>query len=122
MFRNFLLVGLGGAIGSLFRYGLGLLIGIRVFPIATLFINIIGSFIIGLVIGLSLEYESFNLNWKPLLATGLCGGFTTFSAFSIENIQLMQQGKFLLSGAYILLSIILGITAAWIGYELILRN
>jgi CrcB protein len=122
MFKNFLLVGFGGALGSMLRYGLGILLGVRSFPITTLFINIIGSFVIGIIIGLSLESESFNLNWKPLLATGLCGGFTTFSAFSIENIQLIQQGKFLLSGAYILLSIILGITAAWLGYELILRN
>ncbi|MFT3679292.1 MAG: fluoride efflux transporter CrcB [Ferruginibacter sp.] len=115
--KDFLLVGLGGAIGSMLRYSGNLFIGNKDFPYATLLINITGSFIIGFVIGLSLKNESFASNWKLFLATGICGGFTTFSAFSFENLQLFQQGKYLLLALYILLSVVLGLVAAFSGYK-----
>jgi CrcB protein len=118
MVKNFLLVGIGGAIGSMLRYGSAILIGSKTFPLATLLINIAGSFIIGIVIGLSLRNESFSNNWKTFLATGICGGFTTFSAFSLENMQLLESGKYFLCGLYIITSIILGIIGALIGYKL----
>jgi len=118
MVKNFLLVGLGGAIGSILRYGSALLIGSKAFPVATLLINIIGSFVIGMIIGLSLRNESFSNNWKPFLATGVCGGFTTFSAFSLENLQLLENGKYFLCALYIITSIVLSIVGALIGYKL----
>jgi len=122
MFKNFLLAGLGGAIGSMVRYAAYLLIGTRAFPFATLAVNIIGSFVIGLVLAFSLKDESFSNNWKLFLATGICGGFTTFSAFSAENVVLLQNEKYGLVVVYILLSVISGIAAAWLGFSVIVNN
>ena len=119
MIKNFLLVGLGGAIGSMFRYALALLVKSNGFPLATFLVNVGGSLLIGMVFGLSQRDETFATNWKLFLATGICGGFTTFSTFSAENLQLMQQGRWALCGGYILLSIITCITATWLGYRLV---
>jgi len=122
MFKNFLLVGAGGAIGSMVRYAAYLFVGTKSFPFATLTVNIIGSFIIGLVLAFSLKDESFLNNWKLFLATGICGGFTTFSAFSAENVVLLQNEKYLLALSYILVSIITGIAAAWFGFSVVVNN
>ena len=119
MLKNFILVGLGGGLGSALRYGTGLIIGSKYFPYATLAVNIIGSFIIGLVFALSIKVENFSGNWKLFLATGICGGFTTFSAFSMENVLLLQNGKYYLAIIYITASILFGIATAWLGYKLI---
>ena len=116
--KDFLLVGLGGGIGSMIRYGSNVAIGNKPFPLATLLINIAGSLLIGAVIGLSIKNETFANNWKLFLATGVCGGFTTFSAFSVENMQLLQNGKYFLCAAYIIASVGLGIVAALLGYRL----
>ena len=118
MVKDFLLVGLGGGIGSMLRYGGNLLMGNKNFPYHTLLINIIGSLLIGIVFGLSLKHESFSNNWKIFLAAGLCGGFTTFSAFSIENVLLLQNGKYFLAILYISLSVVSGIAAAAIGFKI----
>ena len=122
MFKNFLIVGLGGALGSMLRYATSLLISIKSFPFATLSINIVGSFIIGLVLAFSIKDESFANNWKLFLATGICGGFTTFSAFTLENMQLLQSGKTGMAFLYIALSIVLGIAATFAGYQLLIKN
>lgn len=122
MLKNFLLVGLGGALGSMLRYAMYLLVPVKDFPWPTLLVNIIGSFVIGAVIALSIKDDQFLNNWKLFLATGICGGFTTFSAFSAENIGLLQNGKYTLAATYILLSIVLGIAAAWFGFKLITQN
>ena len=122
MFKNFLLVGLGGALGSMLRYAAYLLITAKNFPFATLSVNIIGSFIIGLVLALSLKDENFLNNWKLFLATGICGGFTTFSAFSAENVVLLQSEKYLLALTYIAVSIIAGIGATWLGFNLVTNS
>jgi fluoride exporter len=119
MLKNFILIGLGGAAGSMLRYAVSLIVVSRTFPLATLLINIVGSFAIGLVLACSSKDETFASNWKLFLATGICGGFTTFSAFSAENLQLLQSGKAGLSLLYITASIVAGIAAAWLGYKLI---
>ncbi len=119
MLKNFILVGLGGAAGSVLRYAVSLLIMNRVFPLATLLVNIAGSFLIGLILASGIKNENFAGNWKLFLATGVCGGFTTFSAFSAENLQLLQSGKTTLSLVYITISIVTGIFAAWLGFKLI---
>ena len=105
--------------GSMLRYGSALLIGPKNFPLATLLINIAGSFIIGLVIALALRNETFAGNGKLFLATGICGGFTTFSAFSMDNLQLIENGKYGLFAIYIAASVLLGIVAAWLGFKCI---
>jgi fluoride exporter len=119
MLKNFILVGLGGATGSMLRYAVSLLLVNRVFPLATLLVNVAGSFLIGLILALGIKNESFAGNWKLFLATGICGGFTTFSAFSAENLQLLQNGKPLVSLLYIAVSIVAGIFAAFLGYKLV---
>ena len=122
MMRQILLVGLGGGIGSMLRYGAALMLRSRSFPAATLLVNLTGCFIIGIVFAASLKNEAINENWKLFLATGICGGFTTFSAFSLENMQLLQSGKTGIAMLYILLSLVLGIAAAFAGYQLIIKN
>jgi fluoride exporter len=119
MIKNFILVGLGGALGSMLRYAAYLFITTKHFPAATFAVNILGSFIIGLLLALSVKDELFLNNWKLFLATGICGGFTTFSAFCAENVVLLQNGKYAVALLYIALSIVLGIGAAWLGYNII---
>lgn len=116
MLKNFILVALGGAAGSVLRYTFYVLINTKNFPYATFFVNILGSFVIGLVLASSLKDEHFLNNWKLFLATGICGGFTTFSAFSLENLSLLQSEKYYAALFYIIASIVLGITAAWLGF------
>ena len=118
MLKNLLLVGLGGGMGTMLRYMAWYFFRSSNFPTSTLLVNIAGSLIIGIVIGLSIKEAGFSNNWKLFLATGICGGFTTFSAFSIENLQMLQTGKYLLSALYICTSIILGIGATWLGFKL----
>ena len=122
MIKNLLLVGLGGGIGSILRYGTFLLINTKSFPYATLTVNIIGSFIIGIVFAFALREEVLSQQWKLFLATGICGGFTTFSAFSLENMGLLQSGKYGMAITYISLSVVLGIIATFLGYQLIIKN
>ena len=122
MLKNLLLVGLGGGLGSILRYGSSLLLNSKLFPYATLAVNIIGSFIIGIVFAMSIKDETFLNNWKLFLATGICGGFTTFSAFSVENMALLQSGKVGLALIYILLSVVVGIMATFLGYQLVIKN
>ena len=122
MIKNILLIGLGGGIGSMCRYWASLLLMNKSFPVATLLINISGSFIIGLVAAYALKNEWFAANWKLFLATGICGGFTTFSAFSLENLQLLQQGKYLWALLYIAASIVLGLMATFFGFKLMVLN
>jgi fluoride exporter len=119
MLKNFLFIGLGGAIGSVLRYSFLLIFTNKEFPLATLLVNIIGSFFIGIVFALTLKNENFATNYKLFFATGLCGGFTTFSAFSLENLQLLQQQKFTLVALNITVSIAAGLLATYLGYKLI---
>lgn len=113
------MIGLGGALGTMLRFGTSLLIGFKSYPLATLLVNIAGSFIIGLVMAYSLKSESFALNGRLFLATGFCGGFTTFSAFSLENLLLLQNGKLGLFVLYAVGSLVLGIAAVWAGFKII---
>jgi CrcB protein len=120
MVKNLLLVAAGGSIGAALRYWIYNLLKPQPFPYATLMINIAGSFVLGIIMALSLR-ENNNLpeSFKLFLATGICGGFTTFSTFSYENIYLLQSGKHNLAFFYILASVVAGISAAWLGFKLI---
>jgi fluoride exporter len=119
MLKNILWIGLGGALGSIVRYGVSLLISSKYFPYSTFLVNVMGCFAIGIFMALSLKNQTTFNNYKLFLTTGLCGGFTTFSAFAIENVQLFENGKPLVALIYIALSVVLGIAAAFIGYKLI---
>ncbi len=118
MIKNLLLVGLGGGIGSMLRWSVGLITSRSpsAFPLATFVVNIIGAILIGLVYGY-LEKNGNNDAVKLILITGFCGGFTTFSAFSFENFQLIQSGLWHIATAYILLSTVLCIIGVFIGFQ-----
>ena len=115
MFKNLLLVSAGGMLGSALRYVFYVLMKPSVFPYATLTVNIAGSFIIGLIAGLSLRDPGIGNNWRLFLATGICGGFTTFSALSLESIQLIQEHRYGMAAGYIGISIVLGLAATFAG-------
>ncbi len=117
MIKHLFLVGAGGMLGSMLRYLVFILLKNQTFPFATLAVNITGSFVIGLVAGLALRNASFD-NWQLFIATGLCGGFTTFSAFSIECVELFQQQRYSAVIIYIIVSVVIGILAAFCGMML----
>ena len=119
MIKNFLIVAAGGGLGAVLRFGSSELIRTGNFPAATLLINMTGSFAIGIIMALHLKMTGgINEQWKLFLATGICGGFTTFSAFSYENLQLLQSGKFNTAFAYIISSVLLGLLAVYTGFKL----
>jgi CrcB protein len=120
LFRDCFAVALGGAIGSVLRYGVSLYVkSSSSFPVHTFLVNTAGSFLIGLIAGWAASDERFQQHWQLFLATGICGGFTTFSTFSLEGIQMLQQQKIGLYVLYTCGSVFLGLLAAWIGYRLI---
>jgi fluoride exporter len=116
--KAFFIVGIGGFIGSVFRYYTQVFFTRNfgtTFPYGTLTVNIIGCLIIGIVYGLFDRGNVMSEDWRLFLATGLCGGFTTFSSFSHENINLIRAGEFLSISLYISASVVLGITATALG-------
>lgn len=110
---NILAVGLGGALGAIFRYLLGQIIPKlgSGFPIATFAVNLIGCFAIGLVVGLAGKHSNIDPRVILFLQTGICGGFTTFSTFSLESLTLIDEGKIVIGILYIVLSVLLGLLA-----------
>jgi CrcB protein len=121
MLKSFLLVGIGGMVGSMLRYGCYLLIKSSPFPFATLTVNITGSFVIGLIAGYA-ERLHHPQQMQLLLATGLCGGFTTFSAFSADNLRMLNEGSIGTALLYAAMSVVLGVLFAFIGYKLVPVN
>lgn len=116
--RLALLVGVGGFLGSIIRYVAAIHFSKVIpsaFPFGTFFINVSGSFLIGVIYGLSGRYNWPTTEWRVFLATGFCGGYTTFSAFSYENIKLLESGNYVIFAAYSVASVVAGIFAALIG-------
>ena len=116
-----LLIGTGSFIGGVSRYLLSLLIQTKTtsqFPLPTLIVNIIGCFLIGIVF---VGFDKWQLSneWKLFFATGLLGGFTTFSAFSIETFNLFRSGYTGYALLYIFSSLLLGLLATYIAYLLV---
>ena len=119
MIKGFLLVGLGGAIGAICRHFIAVMWKSNGFPFSTLMINIIGSLIIGIILALSEKNNLISDELKLFLATGICGGFTTFSTFSLENMLLIKGGNYALAAVYIFTSIVVCILATFVGFKLI---
>ena len=119
MIRNLLLIGAGGFIGSVARYLLSRLnaqVDWLSIPVGTLLVNVLGSLLIGFLIGISEKSPLLTFELRMFLMVGLCGGFTTFSSFTGENLMLMRNGQFLPLFLYTGLSILLGFTAVYLGY------
>ncbi len=116
MIRQVLLVGLGGFLGSALRFLLSKfndnVLGL---PLGTLTVNVLGSLLIGVFAGIFVK-ELGNHHLKFLLATGFCGGFTTFSTFSLENYTMLQNGQIGTALLYIIGSLVLGLLAVMLGY------
>ena len=113
-----LIVGAGGLVGSLCRYWMAgvvqQLTGFE-FPLGTLAVNVLGSFVIGLVFTLSLERGLLDANARLLLTTGFCGGFTTMSTFSFETVALLRDGSAVAAFGNIAGTLILCLAAVWLG-------
>lgn len=112
------LVALGGAAGSVLRYAVGRLAIAYLGPATvwgTFIVNVTGSFALGLFITLSLQNVSIPVNTRVLIAVGFFGGYTTFSTFSFESIQLIQAGELLRAGASVLGNLVVSLAAAYMG-------
>lgn len=112
---QFLIVGAGGAAGAMFRYGIGLIPLNGKFPFITLIINFIGSFAIGIIVGAVTKNEDYNKNLELFLKVGVCGGFTTFSTFSLETLNLLESGSVPLGIGYALISVICCVAGVMLG-------
>ncbi len=118
---NCIAVGLGGFVGSVLRYLIG---QIKIdeafaFPIKTLAINIIGAFAIGIITAMCLRQSSFDARTVLFLKVGVCGGFTTFSTFALESVNLMQSGRGALAVLYMVLSVVLSVAAVMLAEMLV---
>lgn len=122
MDRSIFLVGIGGFVGSVLRYLVSLAFAGWLgspFPFATFAVNIMGCFLMGLLYGVSERAGVLGPEMRALLMAGLCGGFTTFSAFSVESVALLESRHFFELAAYIGLSVILGVAATYAAIALV---
>ncbi|MBL4746879.1 MAG: fluoride efflux transporter CrcB [Flavobacteriaceae bacterium] len=114
--KHFLLIFIGGGFGSMARYAVGKWLNTdNSIPYGTMLANVLGCFIIGLVMGYILKSNSSHQNLALLIGTGFCGGFTTFSTFALENQTLLKNGDFLHFFYYAFGSILLGFFAVFLG-------
>lgn len=116
-----IVVGAGGFIGAVCRYLIGL-IPLKescAFPVKTFVINMVGSFLIGIIAALAMRTDSLNPRMVLFLKVGICGGFTTFSSFALETGDLMQDGKWKLAVLYAVLSVATGVIAVFAGQGII---
>ena len=118
--KSFLLVFLGGGLGSSLRYLVTIAMNqySKVLPFGTFTVNILGCLLIGLVLGYAQKENTLTSNQTLLLATGFCGGFTTFSAFANENLELIKNGEIFNLSVYTIGSIVVGILAVFVGFYL----
>src|SRR4051812_39077337 len=116
--RLFAAVAIGGALGSVARFGLGSFVQARTigpFPAGTFAVNILGSLLIGLFVQLGAPAGAMSLETRLLLTTGFCGGFTPFSTFSLETMKLLDDRRYAMGALYAGASVVLSIVATVIG-------
>ncbi len=121
--KHFLFVAIGGSLGSVTRYKLG---GIILhgtadwrFPFSTFIINVLGCLIAGILAGLAEKHDFFSSDLRIFLFTGFLGGFTTFSAFGLETVSLLQRHETSMAATYVAMSLVFGIFALWMGLKAI---
>ena len=122
MIKYAIMVGVGGFAGSALRFIISrwmLLHATGNFPWGTFAVNILGSLILGLLVGLSEKSNSLSTEWLLLLSVGFCGGFTTFSTFSLESLQLLEGKQWIPFFAYTLFSFVLGLAAIFLGRAIV---
>ncbi|MBO2544474.1 MULTISPECIES: fluoride efflux transporter CrcB [unclassified Salegentibacter] len=117
MLKQLLLIFLGGGLGSALRYLISKSLNFETafIPFGTFTVNILGSLLLGLILGIAAKSDFFSSNIVLFLAVGFCGGFTTFSSFAFENQALLRSGDYLNFFFYTFGSIILGILAVFLG-------
>lgn len=118
MIRNVLVIGMGGFLGAVSRYGVAVWIGQRwgrSFPLGTFVINVSGSFLIGLLMTLMAERFTENPQWRLLLIVGFLGAYTTFSTFEYETGALLKDGEWFFAGLNVMGSVVAGFIALKIG-------
>jgi fluoride exporter len=118
---NYLAVGMGGAIGSIGRFWLNGLVSRRLgdtFPLGTLLINVSGSFLIAFFATMTAPEGRIIVSpaFRTFFMVGICGGYTTFSSFSLQTLNLARDGQWLYAGANTVLSVVLCLAAAWLGH------
>jgi CrcB protein len=115
---NVVIIGIGGALGALTRYGIALWVGQRwgrSFPLGTFVINVSGSFLIGLLMTLLAERFTVNPQWRLLLVVGFLGAYTTFSTFEYETGALLKDGEWTFAMLNVILSVVVGFIALKFG-------
>ncbi len=115
---KYVMVGIGGGIGSMLRFWVSSFLGERLggrFPYGTFAVNITGSFLIGFIVTLLASRADWDPHWRYLIPIGFIGGYTTFSAFEYESLRSMQDGKILVASLNVILSVTLGFAAVWLG-------
>lgn len=122
MFKILILIGTGSFFGGISRYLVSRLVQntlLSAFPWGTFTVNIVGSFLIGVIYGISERSDMMSPGMRMFLTVGFCGGFTTFSTFANENLSLLKEGDLLYFSLYAGLSVFLGILAVYLGNLLI---
>jgi CrcB protein len=123
MKTSLILIGLGGALGSVMRYLASLYVArqfsFMLFPYGTFAVNVIGCLIIGIVYGMAEKFQWFSPALRLFLVTGFCGGFTTFSAFAYENVQLLQAANYAAFVLYTTLSVAVCLISVFAGLLLV---
>jgi len=121
MWINYAAIAVGGAVGACLRFALGeamLHLFGRAFPFGTLLVNILGSFVIGLLYGLILTEQLTPNPWRIFVGIGILGAFTTFSTFSMDTVLMLQQGAFVKATLNVLANVVLCLTLTWLGIKL----
>ena len=122
MIKALLIVGTGSFVGGALRYALSMFmrhICGQGFPWGTLAVNLVGCLVFGMVFALFGKHGTTTHPWCLLLTTGLCGGFTTFSTFAHESVQMLQGGQFGAFAAYVIASIVMGLAMIAVGYMIV---
>ncbi|ADG13873.1 CrcB protein [Methanocaldococcus infernus ME] len=119
MNMNLIIIGIGGFFGAILRYLISSYITKFNFPLGTLIVNILGSFILGFIMYFSL-YSTINPEYRLFIATGFCGALTTFSTFSYETFLMIEEGLYIKALLNILLNIILCLISIYLGRVLAL--